>query len=82
MTKKLGAIPALIVFIIGILLALPDEANMGIMIIERFQTNYDVDNPTYKIYQNSKLGLRILGFALIMADIGYVILQFKKGNYF
>ena len=83
--SKQAAIPALIVFVLGIALALPSEANIGVMVIQSMD-NALCDNSNQENVACQQMGmytwtLRIIGFLMIIGDIIYIGIQFKEGNF-
>lgn len=83
--SKLAAIPALIVFILGIALALPSEANIGIMIIESIDNALcnaqNTDNVACEQMWMYIWTIRIIGILMIVGDIIYIGIQFRDGNF-
>ena len=75
--KTQGAIISAIIFIIGIALALPNEANIGVMVLEALmkvpESNIDLGGMIFSI--------KLLGWFLIIGDIINIIFQAKKGNW-
>jgi len=84
MSEIKGAIPKLIVFIIGLLLALPSPINIGITILKALQSSIQFlpkDTAT-QIIERSILWLQIFGVILIILDMISIIVQFHRGEYF
>tara|TARA_Y100000031_G_C7992160_1_gene279717 strand:- start:218 stop:475 length:258 start_codon:yes stop_codon:yes gene_type:complete len=83
--SKLAAIPALILFLVGIALALPSEANIGVMIIQSMDDalcdDSNLDNVVCQQMGMYIWTLRILGFLIIIGDLIYVGTQIKEGNF-
>jgi len=75
--SDIGAIGALIAFIVGLYFAIPSQANIGYMIVDALGTSNIVG-----INTNVFKGLfNLLGVAIIIADIVYITEQFKRGNF-
>jgi len=84
--SKQAAIPALIVFVLGIALALPSEANIGVMVIQSMDDAL-CDNSNQENVACQQMGmniwtLRIIGFLMIIGDVIYIGTQFREGNLF
>lgn len=80
---KIAAIPALVILIMGFLLNLPDEANIGIIILDSFDNalcENNKDNIACKQLEGYKLLIRIIGLVLIIGDSYYIYRQFQEGN--
>ena len=76
-----GAIPALILFILGVLLALPNEANIGVMILESIDNSLCDDNKVNVACQQMGFYIfliKLIGSVIILADIIYIIVQIKE----
>ena len=84
MTKAQAAIPALIVFVMGVALALPDAANIGVMILDAFKSS--LCGPAFQsnvACQQMNLyiwTMRIIGILMVIGDIVYIAKQIEKGN--
>jgi len=72
-----GVIISVIIFMVGIVLALPDEVNIGVMILEELQKNLDSNVDL----SGTIISLKILGVFLIIGDVVNIVLQAKKGNW-
>lgn len=70
--KFWAIIGAVIVFIIGLLLAIPSPIDLAIIIAEAFRSVMPAGTPT-QMLETWILSFRILGFVLILAEIiGFV----------
>ena len=83
--SKLAAIPALVIFVLGVALTLPSEANIGVMIIEAMDDSLCSDDQSQNNVACQKMGmyiwaLRIIGILMVVGDIYYIYSQFKEGN--
>ena len=82
---KLAAIPALFFFVLGIALALPSEANIGVMIIESMDdtlcNTQNTDNVACEQMWMYIWTIRIIGILMVVGDIIYIGVQFKEGNF-
>lgn len=77
-----GAIPALIIFLVGIALSLPDPINIGIIIMQGLQQNTEPGTFPYEFGQTLISEMRIIGiFAIILSLLG-IIVQARQGKYF
>ena len=79
-----GAIAALIIFVVGIALNLPNEINIGIIILNSFKPII-CGSQTGVVVACSALNagivaIRILGIGLIVGNLFYIIKQVRKGN--
>ena len=89
MSEPKGAIPRLILFILGLILGfwlmIPSPINIGIMILTDFKSgmqslpNSEMAN---QLMDQSILGLQILGVLVIIADIIVIYALFRRGEYF
>jgi len=83
--SKQAAIPALIVFVLGIALALPSEANIGVMVIESIDdalcNDTNTDNVACEQMWMYIWTIRIIGILMVVGDIIYIGIQFKEGNF-
>lgn len=81
--SKTAAIPALIILIFGIWLNLPDEANIGIMILDSFDNalcNENTINIACQQIEGYKLLIRIVGIFMLLGDGYYIYKQVQSGN--
>jgi hypothetical protein len=87
-SKSRGAIPRLIIFIIGLIFglwfAIPGETDLGIMILEALAKaiqplNVEQANQMVAMYI---ILFRILGIVLIAADILGICILFRRRQYF
>jgi len=78
---KQGAIEAIIIFIIGIYFAIPSQANIGYMIVEALADALPTE-PFLKLVPMFKLLFSLLGVAIVLRDIVYIVDQVKKGKFF
>jgi len=76
---KQGAIGASILFIVGIYFAIPNEANIGYMIVEALAESPAPETFLYTV-PLFKLAFNILGIAMIIGSIFYIATQIKKSN--
>jgi len=89
MSEPKGAIPKLILLIIGLILGfwlmIPSPINIGIMILTALKSgmqslpNNEMVNQMIDQYI---LGLRILGVLIIIADVIVIYALFRRGEYF
>lgn len=81
-----GVITALIIFVVGIALNLPSEANIGVIILSSLKSVIcDSQTGVIAVCNTLKFGIvaiRILGVGLIVGDILYIVTQIKKGNFY
>lgn len=84
--SRLAAIPALIIFVLGIALALPSEANIGVMVIQSMDDalcdNSNQENVACHQMERYIWTLRIIGVLMIIGDVIYIGTQFREGNLF
>jgi len=80
-----GAIPALILLIIGIWFNLPNEANIGMMTVnalnEGLCDNSTQDNVACQQMPVYKGLFHLLGIIIIVADIAYILTALKNGDF-
>jgi hypothetical protein len=88
MSEPKGAIPRLVIFIIGLILGImfvvPDEVNIGVMILEALAKAIQ---PLGVGQANQWVGiyiimLRIFGVVLIVVDILVICILFYRRQYF
>lgn len=83
MSEPKGAIPRLFIFvfvlILGFLFAVPSPIDIGVMILEAFQSS--LPNYSQNVWQYILL-LRIFGVLLIFGDIIVIYTQFRRKEYF
>ncbi len=73
----IGAIVASIVFIIGLWLAIPGPAELGVLILSSFSP-IATDPISSQAMNNGILALQIMGIAMIIGDLVGIFLMFKK----
>ena len=78
MTKQ-GAIGSLVAFIIGINFAIPNQANIGFMIVDSLATPSSPES-FLALVPLFKEVFVLLGILIIIGDLIYIIGQFKQGN--
>lgn len=81
MTKSQGAVPQAIIFFLGIALSLPDEINIGIMLLKAFSQSTAATVTAQNILNSGINSLNILGFALMLESILGIFLSAKNGNW-
>lgn len=83
MSEPKGAIPKLFIFllvlILGLLFAVPTPINIGVMILEAFQSS--LPDYSQNVWQYILI-LRIFGFLLIVGDIIGICIKFSRKEYF
>jgi len=82
--KQPGAIPVLIILILGIWLAIPDEISIAYIVID-FVAKSLCPNPNISFCSQIiiwKILLNILGVVVIIGDVVYIYKQLKKGEIF
>lgn len=80
-----GAIPLIIIFFLGIAFALPDEANIGVMILEEMNKSMCSGNLAgselaCKSITPSIITMRILAILVTLGDLAFIVSQIKEGN--
>jgi hypothetical protein len=87
MSRNQGAIPKLILFItpilLGILFNVPDEVNIGVMILKAFQpTVQSMGNEmATRMLEQQIFFLHIFGWALIIVEILVIVILFRRRQY-
>jgi len=77
MSKSVGVIPKLIIFIIGLWFAIPSPIDISIIIAEAFQRSFPSPLGSLLIFS-----LRFLGVCLAIGGFISIIVQFRRGEYF
>ena len=83
MGGKTAAIPAFIILLFGILLALPDEANIAVMMLESMNEGLcqsNIDNIACQQMGFYIAMIKIVGVVAIVGNIVFIATQFQKGN--
>ncbi|MBN2421096.1 hypothetical protein JXB27_02340 [Candidatus Woesearchaeota archaeon] len=75
-----GAIGAIIAFLLGVYFAIPSEANIGYMIVDALAKSPS-SGSFQQIVPVFKATFNLLGVAIVVGDIAYIINQVKKGNF-
>ncbi|NQU98432.1 hypothetical protein HQ533_03110 [Candidatus Woesearchaeota archaeon] len=75
-----GVIGAIIVFFIGVYFAIPSQANIGYMIVDTLAGATPTDS-FLNLVPVFKAAFNLLGVAIVVADIMYIVEQVKKGNF-
>ena len=81
-TQEAGAITLVIIFVLGIWLAIPDEAGLGSMIVDSLEKSscpglkgFCEEIPTYR------LAFIAAGILLIVGDLAAIYFAAEKGNW-
>jgi len=75
--NELGAIVALVAFVLGIYFAIPSQANIGYMIIDALGSS-GVNTINTTVFKGM---FSFLAVVIVIVDIAYIVEQFKKGNF-
>ena len=84
--RQTGAIPAVILLVIGIALALPSEANIGVMTLESIDyalcEGDTQENVACQQMDGYIATIRLIGILTILGDMVFIYAQLKQGNLF